>query len=360
MRLFAATVAGAVVGSLGIFTRRAASSAERLQSVSNRVGVTAEELQKLAVVAQTDGVELEQLANLLQRFVRRLEEGEQGSRGINAALERLGLSVRELSSAGGVNAAFLKFADGVAQAKNESEALEAVVKILDVEGGKLFNTLRLGGGELRRLGIEADSAGRILDNELVAKGAQLDLAFTQLTQTLSVQFKTAILSLAGPLENLAKQIADTLKDVGDLEGRAKAFATIQRNANIAEAEGVIADVAQRRANTPIQGPGFRAALDRAEAEAMARLTAALEELSGLTAKQIEPDTRRLGQRRSLAELNEVFGGRPGRSLAELNQTGGAPGGPGLRELLKESEKQTGHLINITRGLSNPPPARTSQ
>lgn len=142
----------------------AAAAGREVELMSLRFSISQQRFQEFRTTAKAFGVDMQQFNSLFQRFVRRTEEAAGGNKLIADEFERFHITLEDIDQLD-PEALFLKFADGVAQTTNKTEALQRVIKILDVEGGKLFNTLNLGSVGIQDFGRRASRLGAVVDQD---------------------------------------------------------------------------------------------------------------------------------------------------------------------------------------------------
>jgi len=117
---------------------------DRIGKVAKRVGITAEEVQKLAHAAELSGTNFESLQAILTRLQRRIGEALQSPTTAAAkAFKELGLNAEELSQMG-LKEQFFAVADAFKATGGGVEGVASLMKILDTEVRNLIPLFQAG------------------------------------------------------------------------------------------------------------------------------------------------------------------------------------------------------------------------
>jgi len=207
----------AAAGALTFFVTRSVQTIDRLGKVSKTTGFTVKALQSFQFAAEQSGVTADNAALALRRFSRRLGEAGRGTGELLPALKKLGIETRK--SNGQFKTAeevLFEFADGIATARNESEALSLAFKAFDSEGAELVETLKGGASGLRAFFNEAESLGFILTASSIKGVEQFADEFNRLKKIVEGVVNAFTAGLAPTLQALVEilrgKIAQGLKD----------------------------------------------------------------------------------------------------------------------------------------------------
>jgi len=189
----------AVTGTAGAFlflVKTQVDAIDKLDKVSQKLGINAEFLQKMRFAAQQTGVAQNTLDMALQRFIRRAGEAAQNTGEAQGALKKLGIQLRD--NEGNLRSAkdlLFDVADGLKNTKDPAEQLRLAFKFFDSEGAALVNTLNKGSEELKEFFRQAERLGFILDDATVAGVAAFNdkLGILQRQITGFVQYSVAAL-----------------------------------------------------------------------------------------------------------------------------------------------------------------------
>jgi len=135
-----------------------------IQDVSEKLGTSAESLQRMGAVAKLAGVDMESFVKTLQKGTKNAIDAIRGNEELAGAFEDLGVDAKEF-----VNAApeeqLIQLAEGYQKSGQNAETLNAILKALGKSGADIIPILRKGPEALREEMTSAATAS----NETVAK-----------------------------------------------------------------------------------------------------------------------------------------------------------------------------------------------
>lgn len=194
-------------GFIGVFAATAGvrgidqmfQSLSDLADTADKLGVTAEQLQQLRFAADQTGIASNTLDMAIQRFTRRLGEAAQGGGELKGTLDQYRIAVTDSTGRTRDSVDVLgDLAEAIRTADSDAERLRIGFKAFDSEGAALVNTLREG-----RQGLEELSArAATVSEDLVNRGREINDAWRELTQTIGVGIKSAILTAVTSFEDL--------------------------------------------------------------------------------------------------------------------------------------------------------------
>lgn len=217
------TVIGNAIGSAlnklgeGLYnmTLGVAKNVDELSKFSQQIGISTEGLSRLQYAAgQMANVSEQQFGMALRRMTRRIEEAAEGAGPAAQALERLGLSARELARMS-PDQQFRKLAEAMKEAESQGGRLRDTMAIFDTEGMPLVNMLSAGADEIARFEAEADKLGVTVGDELV----QDALAFQNELRKLDAVKKGLQNRIAGELLPSMTRMVEKFNDADDAAGR---------------------------------------------------------------------------------------------------------------------------------------------
>lgn len=197
-----------LAGTFGVQAiRSAARQAKEIQNLSNLAGVTAEEFQKLAVAADTVGFSQEKVADIFKdvndKFGDFMATGAGPLKDFFENIAPLvGVTAEQFANLSGPQALQL-YVESLERAGVSQQQMTFYMEALANDATNLIPLLRNGGEEMRRLGDEAQRAGRILGNDAVEAGARLDTKMEELTDTLRTKLQQAVLDNADEITDFA-------------------------------------------------------------------------------------------------------------------------------------------------------------
>ncbi len=185
---------GGVLGGIGIagagaafigFANSALASADELQRLSDRVGVSAETLQEWQFIAKSTGADADDVADAFREMQLRLSEAARlGSGPAVDALMLLGLTLDDLA---GMDAAqqFELLRDAISEVEDPADRLFLAEELLGGSTERLGAFIEGTAEEMAALRQEARDTGQILSDETVASLDGAHAAFGRLTTALN-------------------------------------------------------------------------------------------------------------------------------------------------------------------------------
>ena len=193
-----------VIGSaaLGGLVKTLADVSDRLGKTSARLGISAEDLQKLGFAAEQSGIEVGTLEMALQRFTRRAaDSAKDGTGPAQQAFDALGISITRADGTLKDNISLLKeVADGFQGTESQAEKVRLAFKLFDSEGVKLVNLLQQGRGALDAFGDQLESVNGVITDRSISASEQLNDRFNIL--------KRSAIGLLSPLVELVNRGLD--------------------------------------------------------------------------------------------------------------------------------------------------------
>ncbi|AZU04101.1 hypothetical protein X907_1569 [Glycocaulis alkaliphilus] len=190
-------------------TNGALDLAETLQDTADRVGVTVEQLQELRYGADQTGASAATMDMALQRFARRTAEAAEGTGVLRDMLQRHNIELRD--SNGNLRASYdvlMDYADAIANAESNQEALLLANRAFDTEGTRLVGLFRRGSEGVAQFAERLREAGGVLGNDMVRQGADANARLREMRQIIETQLNGAILSNVSELENMARMLGE--------------------------------------------------------------------------------------------------------------------------------------------------------
>jgi len=229
---FAATAAGAAIGA---FVKVNTDAVDRLGKTADKLGINVELLQQMRFAAEQTGIAQNTLDMALQRFIRRVGEAQNGTGEAKAALEELGIQLKNTDgSFRSTKDVLFDVADGIKNTEDASTRLRLAFKFFDSEGAALVNTLKGGSEGLEGFFTEAESAGLLLDSQTVKAFEKFkdtsNILFKQIS-TLTKYIIAAFLPvLQGLVERFSALLISTSKAVGGFKELGRTIAVNMVNA----------------------------------------------------------------------------------------------------------------------------------
>lgn len=224
-----ATSAIAAGAGLATLAKQTANTADNIQKMSQRLGVSTEFLSQMRHTTELTGVQFNSFTTALQRMTRRLSEVAVTGKGEAApALEALGLSAKSLQDLA-PEKQMLMIADAMKNVESQGERVRIAMKLFDTEGVALVQTLQNGSQAILDMNKEADAFGLTITQD-AADGAalfndeltRLQNQFKGITQQVALELLPEITSLITQfrqsdfVKNFSKNLTDLIRTTAQL------------------------------------------------------------------------------------------------------------------------------------------------
>lgn len=190
-------------------------TANRLNDLSDRLGVAVDEMSRLEYMAKRTGVAQSSLTTGIQRMTRRISEAARGSGEAVDALKELGLQADQLNEMS-PEQQFYELADALQAVPNQSDKVRLAMKLLDSEGVSLLQTMKGGSEAMRDLARESDRTGNTITKDFAERATQANAAITRMQGATKGLANNLAIELAPSIEATADWLAtnaETVKDV---------------------------------------------------------------------------------------------------------------------------------------------------
>ena len=226
LKIFAGltTAVGGVGVALGLLIKRNTEAIDRIQKVSDKLGIQVELLQKLRFAADQTGIAQETLDMAMQRFIRRVGEAQKGTGEAQGALAELGIQLKNADgSFRSTESVLFDVADGLQNAKDSSTQLRLAFKFFDSEGAALVNTLKNGSSGLKEFFTQAEQLGILIDSKTAASAAKFTDETSKLTKQIDTIQKLFSMAFVPALTEATTQISNFFSKIAQQEGGVKKF-----------------------------------------------------------------------------------------------------------------------------------------
>lgn len=198
--------------------REAVRGFAELGDQADRLGVTAEALQRLQYAAAQVGVsEGDTIADLLGEISDRAAQAQIGSGEAADAFKALGVSV--VDAAGNlkpVETLVLDIADGFSQLDSSVEKVSLASSLMGDEGRRLIPLLERGSGAVRNYGDEAERTGAIVENDFVRQSQDLNVALENQWRVIDTQLSKGMAALAPIIGDVLEAVVPLIAKVVEL------------------------------------------------------------------------------------------------------------------------------------------------
>ena len=202
--IISGAMAGAATG-VAFALRGTLNEMDAMAKTSRKLGVPVEELQRLRHAADLSGIATNTLEMALQRFTRRSAEAAAGTGEAKAALEEMGIELKDASGNLRPTSALLDdVSDAFAGIEDPAKRLRLAFKLFDSEGTAMINMLGDGSAALGAMKAEADALGVVFSEQTAKSAEQFNDNLTRMGRVFD-GLKTII----------AAELAPVLADLSD-------------------------------------------------------------------------------------------------------------------------------------------------
>ena len=202
----AVAVAAAAAG-LTILIKKQMEAIDTMAKMSDRLGISTEDIARLGHVAEIMGVDQAALNKSLEMFVRRLGEARQGIGEAKDALTRLGLSADDLARMSPSDAIAL-ISDRMRRLRTDADKAATAYQLFGRQGTQLLNMLKMSASEFRTMAAEADKLGLTLSRIDAGKVEVANDAITRMKKVFVGIGRTLAVEIAPFVERLVKMFND--------------------------------------------------------------------------------------------------------------------------------------------------------
>ena len=199
---------GAVVGSVKNF----ANEGDRIAKTAKKIGVGAEELQRLEFAAGRSGAAAEVLHQGLKKLALGMEEAStKGTGPFKEGLDALGVGVAELAGMSGEDRiGFL--ADKINSIQDPARRTALTMKLFGETGAELQPLLAEGSKGIAGLGREAENLGIIMSESAASDAEMLTDAISDVEKVGMALVRTIGAALSPQIQGLTKDFKGWLKE----------------------------------------------------------------------------------------------------------------------------------------------------
>jgi hypothetical protein len=206
-RLATGLLAMAGVGGIGYMISQELKAIDSTAKLSDRLGISTENLIALQYGAKMTGVETETLNTSLEFFSRRLGQIQLGGNVAKDSLDALGLSTRDLAGLNADNAIGL-FTDKIQSLGSQTQKAAVIQDLFGRGSRQLMNLLTQGSGVIVKYRAETEKLGLSFSRIDAAQVEAADEALTRLRFVFTGIFTQITIKLAPFIEALAKSFTD--------------------------------------------------------------------------------------------------------------------------------------------------------
>lgn len=206
-RMAVGALAVAGIGGFGYMIKRTMENIDVTAKLSDRLGMTTENLVALQHAAQITGMESETMNKAMETFVRRMGEVRMGVGQARYSLEALGLSANDLAAATPTDA-LKTIADRIGDLKTAADKAAAAYYLFGRQGTQMLTLFEQGSEGIEQFQKEAEKLGLTFSRLDAAQIWAANDALTRARAVMTGLFRQATIQLAPYIEVLADKFVD--------------------------------------------------------------------------------------------------------------------------------------------------------
>ena len=222
----AATGIGLALSTLGLVraTENAFNFADSIAKAAERADVSTDRIQELRYTMEQFGVTTQQTDDGLRRFTRRLGVALEGG-SFAKAFSDLGVALRDVDgSFRGTEAILDDTIDALAAFDDQATRSAFAAQVFGDDAGPQLSVALAGGTEaLREYAHRARESGAIMRADIIQAAEDANDRLSELTNTLKVQFSTALIQSAPAIEAAARGLLNFVVAIGKAIGGVSAM-----------------------------------------------------------------------------------------------------------------------------------------
>lgn len=203
-------VLGGIAVALAKTTMDTAKSADEIDVLAKKTGMTTDQIQELNYSSEQLDVSTETISGALGKLTKNMDSAKNKTSDQAKAFRTLGVSAVDThGQLRDANETFLRTVDALGKVKNETERDALSMTIFGKSARELNPLIEAGSGRLKELAGEAHNVGAVMSNETMEKFTQLDDAMKKVDE----QGKALKLSFAGALLPVLTALFDSISKI---------------------------------------------------------------------------------------------------------------------------------------------------
>lgn len=215
----AGLAAGISVAGISQYARGIVNAADELNKLSQKTGVSVEELSKFNYAADLSGVSAEKMGDALVRLGLSMSEASRGSGEAAKAFAAIGIAQKELATSS-PDQVLYRVAEALSKVQDGAGKIEIVRTIFGKTGADLIPLL----GSLRELTGEAQRLGVVISSDFAARSEALNDNLTRLGYRFRALAIEALPPVVAGLDDILRKMGETAQRSGTLAGGLRGLA----------------------------------------------------------------------------------------------------------------------------------------
>ncbi len=203
---------GIITGAFTAIVYKSAELGDKIDDLTKRTGVSAEELSRWGYVAEQNGSSLDQMALALKNLYTRMDEASRGAEQYKEVFDRLGISIYNTNGSLKSGTQMIpEIADKIANLSSEVEQSAILADLFGQRvGPDLLPMLQMGSGGIKVLADEADRIGRTMSGETAKALGDFNDSITALKASLGGLAAQFVEALVPALQPLVQQVTNII------------------------------------------------------------------------------------------------------------------------------------------------------
>lgn len=324
----------AAAGGLLVLTNQAIDLAESLDKMSQRTGLSVEELSTLKFAAEQSGASLELFETGATRFARTISDAARGSATAAQAFGKLGVNIRnEDGTLRDTRDLLDEVADKLAGIEDGNQKAAVAQELFGRSGTQLIPLLNQGSGGMARLQQQARDLGAEIDTNTAKRAADLKDRMNELTTAMGGLGIEAAEKLMPSLVRIAERMVTASKEGGLLKAAIAGVAEAWDEWTSIVTEGEQGQLQQQIAETQAEIEALEAEYKRMTQTGETTFGSLMARLDGITDEQVAATKAKIdGLKAALAAFQADFAAGYEFSeddLAGIPSFGGESAAPGI-------------------------------
>lgn len=192
---------------------RAIDNADRLDELSNRLGISTEQLSAWGYAAKLSGSDLESLTGSIQKFAKTVASAADSDSRQAQLFGALGISIKDAQgNLRDIEDLLPEVADRFKALKNDTTEAALAQELFGRSGAELLEFLNKGSSGLKQMGDEARSLGAVIDGETAESAAKFNDELDKLRVVVNSLFTQLAKELLPELTKVVQEFQKSAKE----------------------------------------------------------------------------------------------------------------------------------------------------